>query len=225
MFAAFARAAAQLGDPAFRRVLWTGLAIAAAVFALLWGAVGWLLAHTALFEVLWLETALDVLGGLAVLVLTWLLFPAVASVALSFYLERVAEAVEARHYPGLPPPRVQSVGETSVAGARFLAVSLLLNLAALLFLVVPPVFPFVFYAVNGYLLSREYYELVALRRLPADRARTVRVAFQGRLVLAGVAIAFLLTVPVVNLVTPLLATAAMVHLVEGWRRRAEAAAA
>jgi uncharacterized protein involved in cysteine biosynthesis len=37
--------------------------------------------------------------------------------------------------------------------------------------------------------------------------------------LAGLVTAFLLTVPFVNLVAPIIGTAAMVHLFEAWRAR------
>ena len=102
--------------------------------------------------------------------------------------------------------------------ARFLAIVVALNLVALVFLLVPPLFPFVFYGINGYLLGREYYELVALRRLSPQAAHALRRAHAGRVSAAGVAIAFLLTVPFVNLVAPIIGTAAMVHLFEDQRR-------
>ena len=89
----------------------------------------------------------------------------------------------------------------------------------LAFLIIPPLFPFVFYSVNGYLLSREYFEMVALRRIGAAEARALRRAHRGRLFLSGVLITFMLTVPVVNMLTPIVATAVMVHLFEGWRNR------
>ena len=81
-----------------------------------------------------------------------------------------------------------------------------------------PLIPFVFYAVNGYLLGREYFELVAMRRLDPDAARRLRRAHRGELFVAGVVMAFLLTLPVVNLLAPVVITAAMVHLFEGWRK-------
>jgi uncharacterized protein involved in cysteine biosynthesis len=77
----------------------------------------------------------------------------------------------------------------------------------------------VFYAVNGYLLGREYFELVALRRVDATEAEAMRSRFRGRMFLAGLVTAFLLTVPFVNLVAPIIGTAAMVHLFEAWRAR------
>jgi uncharacterized protein involved in cysteine biosynthesis len=95
---------------------------------------------------------------------------------------------------------------------KFLGITLALNLLVLLFLIVPPVFPFVFYGVNGYLLSREYFEVVAARRMPAPAVRELRKKHMRRLFLSGLVVAFLLTVPIVNLLAPIVGTAAMVHI-------------
>ena len=91
---------------------------------------------------------------------------------------------------------------------RYLGVMIVLNLVLLVFLFFPPLFPFVFYAVNGYLLSREYFELVASRRAGADEIRELRKAHRGQLFVAGVIVALLLTTPGINLLAPVVATAA-----------------
>ena len=41
---------------------------------------------------------------------------------------------------------------------------------SLLLIWLPPINLFIFYGLNGYLLSREYFELVALRHLDATSA-------------------------------------------------------
>jgi uncharacterized protein involved in cysteine biosynthesis len=216
MFWAFLKAIYQLNDPAVRRPLWLGAGLAAVVFIVLWALVGWLLTGTTLFARGWLETAADLLGGTMVVGLTWFLFPGVVSGLAAFFLDGVAEAVEARHYPGLPPAPGTRQVDAAISGLRFLSISVSLNLGLLFFLFIPPVFPFVFYSANGYLLGREYFELVADRRLGPARARSVRKAHRWQVFFAGVVAAFLLTLPVLNLVAPLLATAAMVHLLQSW---------
>ena len=59
---------------------------------------------------------------------------------------------------------------------------------------------------------------MAARRTDLAGVRQLHRAHRGRVLLAGVVIAFLLTIPLVNLVTPLVATAFMVHVFEGLRR-------
>jgi CysZ protein len=214
MIGAFAKAVAQLDDPRILRLLMISVLIALGIFIALWVGVGVLLTETRLFDIGWLDAAIDVLGGLATIVITWLLFPAVVSATVGIFLDRVAGAVEARHYPALPAPREQDFEEIVVTTAMFLAVMLAVNLAVLVFLLVPPLFPFVFVAANGYLIGREYFELVALRRDVPEAARALRLRHRGRLFIVGVVIALLLTVPFVNLLAPVIGTAAMVHIFE-----------
>jgi len=219
MIGAFIKATAQINDPAARRVVWLGLGAAIVAFAGLWAVVAYLLYATAFFTFGWLETAADVLGGLATLIITWLLFPAVVSAVIGLFLEDIAAAVEARHFPHLPKAEGAPLADAIAAALKFLAVMVALNIVMLPFLLLGPLFPFVFYAVNGYLLAREYFELVALRRLSAADARVLRKEGGLKLFAAGVVIAFGLTVPVVNLLAPIVATAWMVHMFEGFRAR------
>lgn len=219
MLKAFGKAVEQLQDRALRRIVWIGLLFAAVVFALLWGGMYLLLAHSSLFQTGWLETAVDVLGGLATIVLTWLFFPAVVTSIMGFYLDDAADAVEKRHFPDLPLPRRQPIQEIILSSLRFLSVTAALNVVALLFLLLPAVFPFVFYGINGYLLGREYFEVVALRRLDPTAAARFRRSHRLQVFLAGLVIAFLLTLPFVNLLAPVIGTAAMVHIFHGMNNR------
>ncbi len=220
MLHAFSKGLSQLGDPQIRKVIWFSIAAAGSVFTVLWLAVGALLGATTVFTSGWLEWVVDLLGGLATLVFTWFLFPAVISAVIGIFLEDIAEAVEARHYPALPPAAGLPVAKAVMTVTAYLGIMIALNMVLLIFLLLPPLFPFVFYAVNGYLLGREYFELVALRRTGPEEARRLRKAHRGKLFLAGVATALLLTIPVVNLLAPVVVTAAMVHLFENWRKDA-----
>ena len=150
--------------------------------------------------------------------LAWFLFPAVITMFVGFFVETIASAVEARYYPGRPPARQQSFVAMVGTGLRFGAVALFLNLillpAYLLMLLFPPLYLLVFYWVNGYLLGRAYFELVAYRRLDERAADALRRARSGQVTLAGVMIALMLTIPVFNLFAPIAATAFALHLFE-----------
>lgn len=221
MFQAIVKAFGQLSDPATRRILWRSLVATTALFLLLVFGAEWLIAHTHLFERAMFDWVAKLLGGLLAFGLALYLFPSAVLIVLGFFIEEVAALVEARHYPGLPPPRAQSWSEVIWAGLRFALVAVGLNLLALPFVAalsfVPPLNVLLFYVLNGYLLGREYFELVALRRLAPRDAKALRQAYAGRFLLAGAAITFLSTVPVVNLLTPVVATAFMVHIVESLR--------
>ena len=222
MLIAFLRAVGALAAPPMRRVVALSFGVAVLTFTALWLGVAAALYRTAIFEWQPLNWLVDLLGGLGVLVLSWLLFPAVLTVIMGFYLERVAAAVEATDYPERGPPRPQPLGEFVAVTLRLSGLTLLLNLLALpVYLLVPGINVFFFLALNGYLFGRGYFEVVALRRLDAGEARGVRSRFAGRIFLGGVAIAGLFALPLVNLVAPVIATAFMLHIFEALPRPAE----
>lgn len=155
------------------------------------------------------------------LALSWLLFPAVATLVMSCFLDRVATAVEASDYPDKGPVRSQRWDEIVAAAARLGAATIACDLLALPFYVlVPGINSVLFLALNGYLFGRGYFEVVALRRLDMAAAKLLRRRFAGRVFVGGVAITGLFALPFVNLVTPVIATAFMVHMFHGLPRAA-----
>ncbi len=220
MVTALSRAFGQLGDPAIRRVLWIAVAAALILIIGLTSGVTWALTNVNIAGVAWVTEVLQWLGGFAALVVSIFLFPAVVGLVSSLFLEDVAAAVEGRHYPGLGPARRQGIGEAIGIGLRFLLVLIVFNLLALVAsLIVPPLSLVFFYAVNGYLMGREYFELVALRRMEPAAATALRRRFRLRVVMAGVVIAVLVSIPLLNLLAPVLGTAFMVHVFQGLAAR------
>jgi len=216
MILALVRAIGNLSAPPLRRVVGLSLGLALATFAVLWFVVGVIIGHTAWFGWRPLNWLVDIFGALAVAVLSWLLFPAVVTMVIGLFLERIAASVEALDYPGRGPPRRASFGETIAATLRLMALTILVNLLALpLYVLLPGLNFFVFLGLNGYLFGREYFEVVALRRFDPAAVRALRRRRAGRIFLAGVMIAGLFAVPFVDLVAPVIATAFMVHLLEG----------
>lgn len=219
MFSAFSKSFAQLPDPTFRKVIIWGILGAFLTFVILWGSVTGFLFDAVLVNIPWVDTAIDWLGSIAAVVIVWLLFPAVASVIIGFLLEDIAQAVEAKHYPDLPKANAIPWGETLVEALKFASIMILLNILALpIYLLFPAVNILVFYLLNGYLISREYFELVAQRRVGLQKAKALRKAYQGKLLIAGALTAFLLTIPLINLIAPVVGTAVMVHLFHRWRQ-------
>jgi CysZ protein len=214
------RAFQQLNDPAVQRLLLYCAGGALVVFAgltVLCGVVLFALDPTGMVLV---DVLRGALGFGAALVLAWLLFPVTVALVLSFFLEDVVEAVERRYYPDLPPvAEGWGRGETAWATLRFVALALLLNLLALPLYLLPGPNVLSYLALNGYLLGREYFELVAQRRTTAPETRRMRREARGGLFAGGLFIAAMLTVPLFNLVAPVVATAFMVHRFERLRRR------
>jgi len=220
MLKAFGRAVDDLAAPELRRAILVSVALSLLTLAVLWfAATAWLdtihLAGTP-----WLDRPLEILGSVAVLLLAWLLFPAVTFLVQGFFLDGVVAAVERRHYPDWPPPRPRGVAGAMLSALRLAALAVIANVLILPLYLIPGINIFVYYALNGYLVGREYYELVALRRLDGGAARILWRESRGRLVLAGIVDVVLLTIPFLNLVAPVLSAAFAVHVFAGLRWRA-----
>jgi uncharacterized protein involved in cysteine biosynthesis len=213
VFGAISKAIAQLGDPAIQRVIGLSILLTVIVFAVVATLAWWLIGWLSGLHGRWGEAA-QVGGLLATAVIAWFTFPALAAAISAIFSERVIEAVEARYYPGRPAPFQVSVWESILDGLKLALLSLVANLLALPFLIFPPLYFAIAYGINGYLLGREYYEMPAFRRLQRAPAKRVYAAHRGRFTLGGVLIAILSTIPIVNLIAPILATAFMVHLFE-----------
>ena len=218
MFTALQLALTDALRPEQRRAIVTSLCLALALLIALWIGATLLLSSIRLAGIPWLDTAIAIAGSLAALMLTWVLFPAMTMLILGFFLDRVVAAVERRHYPALPPARRIGIGEALASALRILALALVVNLVLLPVYFLPPINLFIYYGLNGYVVGREYFELVALRRLDGAAARAMWRWHRGRLVLAGVVIVFLLSLPLFNLVAPVVAAAFMLHVFEGARR-------
>lgn len=219
MFSALLRALADLSSPLLRRVVTLSVLIATTCFIGVW--IGVTLALENLPTIVWrpLNWLIDLVGLVGVALLSWLLFPAVVTMVIGLFLERVAATVEALDYPGRGPPRRQSIRESVLIGLRLMLLSIAINLLALpIYMLIPLLNVTLFLALNGYLFGREYFELVAVRRLDPEQTRLVRRRFGGRIFVGGVIIAAMFAVPVVNVITPVIATAFMIHIFEGLPR-------
>jgi CysZ protein len=218
MIRAFELAFGQLFDPKLRGVLWQSLLLSLVLQIVLIGLAWWGLASFASFKVQWVNDLIRWLGGGAVIVLALLLFPASFGIVISIFMEKIADIVEATHYPALGPARGISIWTGIWTGVAFLVGLVVLNLVMLpLYIValfVAGAGAVLFYAVNGWLTARMYYELVALRRRSPADVKAWRKANSGILWLTGIAIVFLGTIPVLNLLVPVLGTAAMVHVAQ-----------
>jgi CysZ protein len=221
IFAAFSQALGQLGDRRFRRVVFLGVLLALAllfgIYALFLQAIWWLSPDSIDLPVIGTVSGVQSLLGWAsmffMIGLSVFLMVPVASAFTGLFLEDVADAVEDRHYPNLPPAKPLSLAEGLRQSVNFLGLVIAVNLGALfLYPFVGPGIPLVFWSLNGFLLGREYFTLVAQRRLPLTEVKAMRRRNRWTLWAAGTLMAAPLSVPIVNLVIPVLGVATFTHI-------------
>lgn len=222
----FLKSVAQFDDPKFRRVLWRGMGLTivlliAACLLVNFGinqllSSAW--AANLIGDQSWLGALINIGGVLFTIALSiWLMVP-VTSAIIALFLDEVAQAVEARHYPHLPKQTATKLQDQILVGIRFLGILLLANIGALILsMILPLLAPFVFWATNGYLMGREYFQMAAMRRMPRAQAQELYQRHQGSIWTAGILMAIPMSIPLVGLFIPILGAATFTHQFERLR--------
>jgi uncharacterized protein involved in cysteine biosynthesis len=197
------------------------------VTVILLAGLSWLLIWLAHFlpsmPWLWLNEVLSILVTVGAVLAALLMLGPVAMIVIGLFLDEIASKVDKRHYPEAGPSRHVPLAENLKSALGLAALAALLNLIALpLYIFFPGLNLVLYFVLNGSLIGREYYLLVAARRLEPQGQRSLRRQHGLSIFIAGCLIAVLLLVPGVNFVSPLFGTALFVHLIEAWRLPADA---
>lgn len=204
----------------FRGVMIKSVALTVAVLVLGGFALGHFVIGFVTISVAWLATVLSFAIGLGVVAALVLLAAPTTSLVASFFFDEIAALAEREVDPNGAPGRALSLWDGTLASLRFAALTLAVMLAALVLLFIPGVGFAGWFAANAYLLGREYFELAAMRFRSADEARAMRRYFATPVFMAGLIVAAFVSVPVLNLATPLFAAALMARLHKRLERQA-----
>ena len=155
---------------------------------------------------------LSILASLGIITGALFLMPAVTAFVGSFFVDEVGEAVEREHYPRDPSGHALPFLLALIEGTKVAALALLVYLFALPFVLFAGLGFVILFLANAYLLGREYFELAAMRFRSPSEAKAMRKANATYLFTAGMFIAAFVSVPIMNLATPIFAMAFMVHV-------------
>jgi CysZ protein len=227
MLAAAVKALAQILSPPMRSILWRSIGLALVLIVVLavglqrllsWFATsgeGWAEAmlgpgfHTPLNVVAWI---LSIAAGFGVVFGAVFLMPAITSLVASVFVDEAAAHVEREHYPAERPGAALPFGIAVTEGIKTALLTILVYLIALPFVFFAGAGFIAFFIATAWLLGREYFELAAMRfRSPAE-AKAMRKQNAAVIFTAGLVIAAFVSIPIVNLATPLFGMAFMVHM-------------
>lgn len=217
MFAdALAKTIRQIPDPVFMRVLALSLLLTLATLALAVYVAGYGISRLYLDDAGWLsQVAAWVAGFFAVWAACMIIVP-ISAIFSGLFLDDVVDAVEARYYPGRRAgKRLGAVTATWLGlriGIYILAFNLLAVPVYILTIWVPFAAVFIFYGLNAYLIGWGFYEMVAIRHLGALGATRHRKSIRGSILASGLLITAMFTVPLFNLLAPVLGMAFLVHI-------------
>jgi CysZ protein len=227
------KAIAQLFAAPLRAVLWKSIGLALALVVVVGIVIERLIVHfvdlgsasaEATFGAHWPVNAaawlLSIAAGLGIVVGSIMLMPAVTAVVGSFFADQIGAEVEREHYPADPPGKPLPLWLALWEGLKTALLALLIYLCAAPLLLFAGFGAVVFFLATAYVLGREYFELAAMRLRPPAEAKALRRRNAARVYIGGLFIAAFVSIPVLNLATPLFAMAFMVHLHKRVSRKA-----
>jgi uncharacterized protein involved in cysteine biosynthesis len=227
MFDDAIKAITQLFAPPLRAVLWKSIGLALALIVVVGIVLERLIvhfvdlgsasaestfgtpAHWPVSAVAWL---LSIAAGLGIIVGSVMLMPAVTAMVGSFFADQIADEVEREHYPADPPGKAVPLWLALWEGVKTALLALVVYLCAAPLLLFAGFGAVVFFLATAYVLGREYFELAAMRLRPRAEAKALRRRNAAMVYVGGLFIAAFVSIPIVNLATPLFAMAFMVHL-------------
>jgi CysZ protein len=227
MLDAAAQALSQMFSPPFRSVLVKSIGLALILIIIIgigsYHLLGWLagtgegwaenaLGPDAHGPLAVLAFVLTIAASLGVVVGSVFLMPAVTALVASFFVDDIALAVERSRYAGEPEGRPLPLLRAIIEGVKTALLAIAVYLVALPFLLFAGFGAIIFFFCTAYILGREYFELAAMRYRPVPEARALRKRHRGTVFVAGMFIAAFVSIPIVNLATPLFGMAFMVHL-------------
>jgi CysZ protein len=221
------KALTQMLSPTMRAVLWKSIGLALVLIIVAAIAfdrlITWLIgtgntavenglgphAHVPAMAIAW---GLSVAAGLGIVVGSVFLMPAVTAFVVSFFADQIAEEVEREYYPADPPGVALPLWRALFEGGRTALLAVLVYVCAATLLIFVGLGAVVFFLATAWLLGRVYFDLAALRFRPSGEVAVMRKRNAGSVYLAGLLIAAFVSIPVVNLATPLFAMGLMVHV-------------
>ena len=235
MIDAAVKALVQVFSPPFRGLLLKCAGLALGLIVLFAIALHRLLVWLATAGANWVENmfgvsapapisifiwVLSVAAGIGIVVGSVFLMPAVTALVGSFFVDDIALEVERTHYPTQPVGTPLPLPRAVLQGTKTALLAILVYLIAVPFLLLAGAGAVIFFLASAYLLGREYFELAAMRHQPIAQAKRLRQTHQSTVFLAGILIAAFVSIPIVNLATPLFAMALMVHVHQRVRTKA-----
>ena len=227
MLVAAAKALSQILSPPMRSILWKSIGLALVLITVLAIGMQRLLNWAATSGGVWAESTigsdyhtminvlswiLSIAAGLGVVAGAIFLMPAITSLVASVFVDDVADIVEREHYPAERVGVALPFGLAITEGGKTALLTIAVYLIALPFVFFAGIGFVVFFIATAWLLGREYFELAAMRfRSPAD-AKAMRKQHAATVFTAGLFIAAFVSIPIVNLATPLFGMAFMVHM-------------
>ena len=154
----------------------------------------------------------------AIFIMIWgstILFVPLSTMVFAIFQEKVINEIEIKYYPETIKKLEPKIATFLIAGIKLLGWTILIQVF---------LFPFAIFfggafwwipltiIINGFLISKEYFEAIGLRKLDHFKVKIIKNQLLWPSWLYGILSAILFLIPILNLLVPALLTLLMLHL-------------
>lgn len=217
MFSELKNALKDVFSNKIRGLIFWSVLLALTVLAVLFFGFVYAMSFFELTDMPIIQKTVEILGYVLFFIMSLMLFPAVVTLISGFFIDSVTNRLATKNniHNLRNVPLSESLAESGMLAFKGALLSGTLIPVTLIFGLIPianflPVI--LYYVMNGRLLAREYFFAIALRYMEKPAAEDLFNRYRSYWNEAGVMIAVLMTVPLLNTVAPLVAMAFMQRL-------------
>lgn len=213
----------------YRNVFFKTIFLTTVSYIILLSLVYFGISQLSLLSIEWLNTTIEIIGFIAAIVLSLFMLPCVIACLTELFSDEVIKNTERDILP--KPPKFKNVPFSESLflslgfGLKALIFSLALSCAYLvilpLFLLpllaffLAPICSFSFCLVNSFILSRGYYDTIALLHLNTMDRQNIWAKYKLSFITGGFISLFLFSIPLINFIAPVYSFSLMTRLF--WR--------
>ena len=158
----------------------------------------------------WFRGMAQFMGGTLILIISYFFFAGIHGAFVGIFIDDILDAIRQKHYPDISWENAPSLLSSLSFSLRILALTFFLNLiASPLFILgwfIPPIGLTMQILLNGYLLGKEYGQLVEFRISKQASLNTTPKYFRNGIIASSIWI-----IPFLNLLAPILLTGSVLH--------------
>lgn len=160
----------------------------------------------------WIESIIDWLSGIGIFIFAWCMIPVFTPLISILFVDKIATHIESYEYNNKLPLQAQKLHHSIIHDLKFTLKALLLNILILPLYFIPIVNITAYYLLNSYLLGNEFFRMINNRYKTIEETKYSYKNNRSTIIKHGLLITIIANIPLLNLITPIIASTLMVHL-------------
>ena len=158
----------------------------------------------------WFRGFANFMGGTLILIISYFFLAGIHGAFVGIFIDDILDSIQQKHYPNMAWEEAPTFLTSLSFSLRILGLTIFLNLLASPLLIlgwfIPPIGLTLQVLLNGYLMGKEYGQLVEFRIPPSASLKPTPKYFRN-----GIIASCIWIIPILNLVAPILLIGSVLH--------------